>query len=123
MPSYTEEDGRALTKPELLRLLVLADGYKMVWCMEECARALLPFAGYGDALAYFLHVPDSLLQMKPLQVATKAAGDALAAPLRPVEALWRPGSGQAFNGRYPLDELVVALLIGGIEALLRSEQL
>ena len=42
MVSYTEEDGRALNKEELLRLLVLANGYEMVWCVEECAQACGP---------------------------------------------------------------------------------
>ena len=95
----------------------------MVWCVEERSWALRPFEGYDDALAYFLHVPDALLHMKPLQAATKAAGDVMVALLGPMEKLWRPGSGRKWKKQYLLDERVVALPIGGIEALLRSEQL
>jgi hypothetical protein len=90
MASYTEEDGQRLSKGELLRLLLLANGYEMVWCVEECAQALLPFDGYDDARAYFQCVPDSLLYTEPLRSATMAAGDALASALGPVEQLWRP---------------------------------
>ncbi len=40
-PTYTK---RALNKEELLRrwLLVLANGYGMEWCLEECSEALRP---------------------------------------------------------------------------------
>ncbi len=90
-PTYAEEDGRALTKEELLRLLVLANGYEMLWCLEECAQALMPFDGYDEALAFFRAVPDSLLWTEALREATEAAGCALSEALGPVETLWRPG--------------------------------
>ena len=88
------------------------------------ARA--PFRCYDDALAYFQHVPELLpLQKAPLHVATKAAGDALAVALGPVEKLWR--AADACSGYwikdFVLDERVAALPIGKIEALLRSEEL
>jgi hypothetical protein len=115
-----------LSKEELLRLLLLANGYDMVLCMEECAEALCPFDGYDEALAFLRAVPDMLLQTKPLHAARKAAGDALAKALGPVEKLWRPGEVHNHNDwldSYVLDERVTALPIGGIEALLRSEEL
>jgi hypothetical protein len=127
MPVYTKEDGRALSKEELLRLLVLANGYEMVWCMEECVQALQPFDGYDEALAFFGHVPDSLLWTEHLHAATKAAGDALAKALGPVEELWQ--AAEAYDDSvdwmvcYVLDERVTALPIGAIEAVLRSEEL
>lgn len=49
MTSYTEEDGRPLNKEELLRLLVLANGYEMVWHVEECAQALRPLDNCSTA--------------------------------------------------------------------------
>ena len=88
MLSYTKEDGQRLSKEEL-RLLVMADRFGMRGAVEGCAAALVPlFRGYDDALAYFEGVPELLpLQKAPLHVATKAAGDALAVALGPVEKL------------------------------------
>jgi hypothetical protein len=125
MASYTKDDDGALGKEELLRLLVLGNGYEMVWCVEECAQGLQPFAGYDDALAYFRLVPDSLLQTERLRSVTMAAGDALAVALGPVEELLRPSGMNAPSWRelYLLDERVKALPVGGMEALLRSEKL
>ena len=121
----TQEDGQRLSKEELVRLLVVANGYEMVWCVEECARALAPFEGFDDAVTYFQCVPDSLLYTEPLRLTTRAAGDALAVALGPAEQLWRPADTYSeFRVEdYLLDERVAALPIGGIEALLRSEEL
>jgi len=35
--SYAADDGRALDKPQLLRLLRLVDAYEMTDCVVECA--------------------------------------------------------------------------------------
>lgn len=116
---------------ELLRLLVLADRFGMRGAMAGCARAFVPLLqGYDEALAYFEGVPESLpLQTEPLHVATKAAGDALAKALGPVEKLWEPGAlGEKHEENdlwesYKLDPRSTALPISGIEAVLRSDEL
>ena len=126
MALYTEEDGRPLGQEELVRLLVVANGYEMMWCVEDCAWALEErFEGYDDALAYFHSVPDSILNTKAVSVATKAAGSALAWELGPVEQLWRAAEmcSDLWSADFQLDEHVISLPIGGIEALLRSKAL
>jgi hypothetical protein len=130
MASYTQEDGRALSKAELLRLLVLANGYEMVLCVEECVEALRSFDGYDDALAYFRAVPDSLLHIEPLRAVTQEAADTLVEALGPVEALWQSAGavtsvyrGFEFEVEFILDERVKALPIDAIEGVLRSEKL
>jgi hypothetical protein len=127
MPSYTEEDGRALSKEELVPLFVLGDRYGMRGFMQECIDVFVPFEGYEDALVYLRGAPDSLLWTEQLYTVTKAAGDALAKALGPVEELWQ--AAEAYDDSvdwmvcYVLDERVTALPIGAIEALLRSEEL
>jgi hypothetical protein len=124
-PSYSVEDGRALSHEDLTRLLVLANGYEMLSCVQECAQALRPFDTCDKALAFFRLVPDSLLHMKPLSLVTKEAGDALAMALGPVEALWLPGDAETkrYSTSYVLNPQVVTLPLPAIEAALRSEKL
>jgi hypothetical protein len=122
--SYTKDGGRALNKEELMRLLVMANGYGMAWCVEECAQALLPFNGYEEAAAYFNTVPEVLLEDARLRATTQAAGDALAAGLGRVEQLWGPGLPcQEWKLTWPLDAKVTTLPLPAVETLLRSEQL
>ena len=89
---------------------MVGNDYKMVLCVEECARALPRLEGYVDAAAYFRHVPDSLLYTEPLRQTTLAAADALAVALGPVEELWQPGNGVlvALQERYIIDERIAA---------------
>jgi hypothetical protein len=125
--SYTQEDGRALSKEELLRLLVLANGYEMLLCVEECAQALQPFCSYDEALAYFNLVPQGLVDCPRLLSTTEAAANALAEALGPVEELWRPSAGKYdpdhWAASWLLDEKVASLPLPVFEALLRSEKL
>ena len=98
----------------------------MVLCMEECARALLLFDGYEEALAFFQSVPDSMLYTEPLRSTTEAAGDVLVAALGPVEELWWPRysyKADSLFETYELKKVVIDVPIGGIEAVLRSEEL
>lgn len=64
--SYAEDKGRPLDKPQLLRLLRLADAYEMPDCVVECAVALCPVADYDEAVQICQAIPDSVLSHKGL---------------------------------------------------------
>lgn len=89
--SYTQIGGGPFDKPQLLRLLRLADGFEMTDCMAECAVALRPMADYDEALHIFQTIPDSVLGHDGLASLLKEGGDIIASALPSVDTLWTPG--------------------------------
>ena len=99
--SFIQIDGHTLEKPQLLRLLRLADAYEMTDCVVEC-----PVADYDEAVQICQGIPDSVLSYKGLATLLKEGGDVIAKALPSRDALWTPGvnssyrQGVAFNRRF-----------------------
>lgn len=107
--------------------MLVADRYEIMWCVEECTRALRsPDNSYDQAVAYFLdfglaHPGDMPAPVMPITV---EAGGIIASAYSPVDKLWRPGAAYdplRWEASYLLDDRIKALPLAAMEAVLQSE--